>query len=1165
MKNALVIVFVASGLAASFLRPVDAQQALPPGACRITGRATSGATPLPGVTVVIRSNDAVKAATSTDPDGTYRVTLSPGTYRVSAGLTGFGPVDKDVAISTGGCPAAVDLPMSLAPRQATRATTASAGTPTAPAGTAASSTEAGARAGQQQAGAITGEARPGARGGQQQAGGRAGGSSNGAAGRGQRFETLQVETQAGAAAGLEVNPPERETETAAMLLPPGFSTDAPTQAVSINGNMASLDRGMMNDRLDAIGRGEFDPATGEFGQGFGPGGPGGGREGGFGGPGGGFGDPGGRGGGGGGRGGAGGFILGGRGGRQNTYSFTTNYTFGGSALDSAPYQLRPDSQVSQRPYTRQNFGGSIGGPVKLGRLYDGTRRTNFTATYTGARGANLFDQYATVPTDAMRAGDFSGSGATLVNPLTGQPFPGNVIPSSELNPASVSLLRFFPAANLPGDSRNFHYVTTTGSASDNVNLRVTHSFTQTAECGGCRGGRGFGPGGFGGRGGRGAQQQGTSVSMTAQLQYRRNDNDQTNIFPTLGGTTSGSSLSVPVSFNIAHRRMLQNINVNYSRSSSSAFNQYAFTDNVAGDAGIGGVSTDPFDWGVPQLSFSSLTSLRDVTPSRRNDSRLSLGYGWSHPFTRHMLRLGADVRYDATRSQTDSNPNGAFVFTGVYASGGSAAARGAGLDFADFLLGVPQQASLQYGPGNVRMTGKSLGLYVQDDWRKTSNLTFNLGVRYELLWPYVEQDGRMVNLDVNQTFTAAVPVEPGQTGPFDGRYPAGLISLDSNNIAPRLGVAWRAKPGTVVRGGYGVSYNSGAYSTIARQLVGQPPFATTNTSIGGLDSPLTFADPFVNALPNETTNTYGVDSNYGLGLVQTWNGDVSRDIHQVWNVSAGYTYTRGSSLDIVRAPNRTPDGLRIEGVQPFLWESSEGSSVLHAGSFRVRRRPVKGIGFSASYTLARSRDNASSLGGGGSVVAQNDQDLGAEWGLSSFDRRHQLSANTSVELPFGPNRQWLNGGGVWAALFQDWRFTTSFTWQSGTPLTARVLGAVSDVLRGTNGTLRADYDGEAIKVAGPTIDRFFNTDAFSIPAPGAFGNSSRNLIIGPGSRQLNAQFSRDIRMRGNRAVTLQLNATNLLNMVNYAGVDTVVNSPTFGQVLSVRPMRSMQMNLRFRF
>jgi len=125
--------------------------------------------------------------------------------------------------------------------------------------------------------------------------------------------------------------------------------------------------------------------------------------------------------------------------------------------------------------------------------------------------------------------------------------------------------------------------------------------------------------------------------------------------------------------------------------------------------------------------------------------------------------------------------------------------------------------------------------------------------------------------------------------------------------------------------------------------------------------------------------------------------------------------------------------------------------------------------------------------------------------------------------------------------------------------------SASDAARGTNGTLRADYNGEDIQLANPTADQFFNTAAFSLPPPGLFGNSSRNVIIGPGSKQLNAQFSRDVRMGGNRTVTLQLNATNLLNMVNYASVDTVVNSPTFGQILSVRPMRTMTFNLRFRF
>jgi trimeric autotransporter adhesin len=299
--------------------------------------------------------------------------------------------------------------------------------------------------------------------------------------------------------------------------------------------------------------------------------------------------------------------------------------------------------------------------------------------------------------------------------------------------------------------------------------------------------------------------------------------------------------------------------------------------------------------------------------------------------------------------------------------------------------------------------------------------------------------------------------------------------------------------------------------------------------------------------------------------VQTWNADLSRDLRQVWNVSAGYTHTRGSSLDIVRAPNRGADGLRIEGVQPFLWQSAEGSSVLNAATFRVQRRMVKGIGGTLNYTLAKSRDDASNIGGGQTVVAQDDQNLEAEWGLSSFDRRHQLSGDLSFELPFGPNKKWLHDGGTAAAIFGRWRGSMNFTWQSGTPLTPRVQSAASDVARGTNGTLRADYDGGPIQIAGPTIDRFFNTAAFSVPEPGAFGSATRNMIVGPGSRLLNGQVSRDIQFQRNRAITIQFNANNILNFVNYTRVDTVVNSPTFGQVLGVSGMRTMQLNLRFRY
>src|SRR5262249_37753521 len=154
---------------------------------------------------------------------------------------------------------------------------------------------------------------------------------------------------------------------------------------------------------------------------------------------------------------------------------------------------------------------------------------------------------------------------------------------------------------------------------------------------------------------------------------------------------------------------------------------------------------------------------------------------------------------------------------------------------------------------------RSGDLFVQDDWRATTKMTLTLGLRYELINPFTEVDGHLVNLDVNSNFTAVAPVVPGQTGPYYGTYPPGIIQPDTNNLAPRVAVAYRVAPGLIARGGYSIQYNSGSYSTIARQLAIQPPFAYSFTTSGVIGQPpVNIADALANA-SNQLQNTFGVD------------------------------------------------------------------------------------------------------------------------------------------------------------------------------------------------------------------------------------------------------------------------------------------------------------------
>jgi hypothetical protein len=435
-------------------------------------------------------------------------------------------------------------------------------------------------------------------------------------------------------------------------------------------------------------------------------------------------------------------------------------------------------------------------------------------------------------------------------------------------------------------------------------------------------------------------------------------------------------------------------------------------------------------------------------------------------------------------------------------------------------------------------------------------------------------------------------VLPGQTSPYSGGIPDSLVRPDRNNFAPRIGFAWKPLSKTVVRGGYGINYNTGAYQTIVQQLAFQPPFSTTQTNIQATTGELTLQDGFPSSSSGGITNNYAVNPNYRLGYVQIRNLDIQQQIRPTLMLNIDYTGTKGTDLDILEAPNRTTSGTLILGVQPFTYENSVGDLEANAGSVRLRKRLSRGFSLGGIYTYSKSIDNASSIGsgatsavarsgiGGGGTgaagsgavassgaasVAQNPLDLAAERGLSSFDQTHKFTADYLWELPFGHDRRWLTENTPMRWFFGDWQWSGDWTITSGLPFTPRLLSSPEEIARGTNGTLRPDVvPGESVSLSNRSVAEWFNTSAFASPA-GPYGDARRNSIIGPGNLLFDMAFTKVIPIKESRLLEFRAQATNIFNHPNFTTIDTVFDSPTFGRVTGVGGMRQITLTARFRF
>src|SRR5437016_8294325 len=565
-----------------------------------------------------------------------------------------------------------------------------------------------------------------------------------------------------------------------------------------------------------------------------------------------------------------------------------------AGLDARPYSLS-GIESPKANYNQARFGMNVGGPLNIPKIFNGDNKWFFFGGWNGSRGSNPYDAFSTVPTQDERNGSFTaatyndGKAVQIFNPQTGQQYQfngvSNAIDPTLISPAATALLRYIPLPNIAATTsgQNFHYVTSAQNNADSVSLTLIHNFGQAIRPG--SGPFFIGAGGGGGGGGRRRAQN----NINFGLNWSRNSNNLVNPFPSLAGSTGTKGLNASVGWVYSKGRESNMFRMNYNHNHVFTANLYSNATDVAGTggAGITGISNDPFDWGLPGISFTSFGGLNDPTARRELDQTYSISDTGSWNRGKHNWRFGGGYRRILQSFRSARSAEGSFVFSGFatsqYTTGSTQPVTDTGFDFADFLLGFPQQTSLQSGANSYDFRANALDFFAQDDWRFRSNLSFNLGLRYEYNGPYTEAGNRIANLDVAPGFTADAPVLPGQAGPFDGTFPVSLVRPDRNNFAPRIGVAWKPHKQTVVRTGYGINYNLAQYGTMIQNFAFQPPFANTatnTTDVNGLigASPLTLANGFPDAPSGTVTNNFAVNPNYRQAYVQIWNLDIQREL-----------------------------------------------------------------------------------------------------------------------------------------------------------------------------------------------------------------------------------------------------------------------------------------------
>lgn len=850
---------------------------------------------------------------------------------------------------------------------------------------------------------------------------------------------------------------------------------------------------------------------------------------------------------------------------------------------------------STKPYLRfHNFGGSVSGPV----IHD---KAFFYFNFDKVINQSASTGFATVPTVAMRGGDFSGlapiyqpgtatlvsaGGKTYINRVQ---YANNKITS--IDPAAQKVQALIPLPNVAGTTN-----ASTGITSNNYyyNIRGGQPFVKYF--------------------GRFDYDVTSHNRITASVTKRDNPAIYTNAFPCpincyVGDVDSYNSQITDV-WNVSSRT------INEARLGYT--NQLNFFAPYSQGTGIGPSLGIPFLKAdiLPTINISSYTSVQPGTAAVYKEHNFDPSDVVTLIRGQHVLSFGGEYLVFEDNSTAWGNVNAATVgFTGTYtqctfcqaATGvGGGGLSATGNAYADFLVGDIQNWSANVTP-EFAGRQKAPQLFVQDDWKVRPSLTVNLGVRYQIMEGW--SDAKKNQRTFDPLLTNAATGTPGAMW-YASTAGGGRTQLQNNvydTILPRVGFAWQAQHDSVIRGGYGLyaylwsldTYGSGEGSSFGSQ--GSVSDTTSGfTPLGALSQPNNF--PYITAsTANSAFNGQSVgynDQTTPVSKIHQYNLSIERQLGSNMATSIAYVGSRSVNLNFNRDINQVPESKLttasggVQANRPYTqYQSVTGSTYNASANYNslqvtFQRRLVRSVSFNTSYVWSKFLDEYDSSAWGsraGTQTYQRSYDVSANYGPSNFDVRHSFKGNTILVLPFGHGQMFLNKNSLLDEAIGGWLVSSTFVLQTGNPFTITVPSGLVTNYAGS-GNIYPNYNFDPSQITNRSINHWYNTSyvttagatvlnggdtkaAFTIPQPATFGNMRRNSVYGPALVSFDMSMGKTFNLYKDRyKLQIRADATNVLNHPSFGQPNSSLSNSSAGTITSTTiGGRNIQLGGRFSF